>query len=189
MKHKKLIVTILLFTLLCSLVGCGSTRTQLSEEGTISNTDLKITNISENSIRETTGQDSLQIQKIETVPKAADISDDGIVDLTVLSSTMVYSEVYNMMVMPENYVGKTVKIDGAFAVYEGDNRNYYACVIADATACCSQGIEFVWNGEHSYPEDYPELGSEIIVQGIFDTYEEDGYLYCQLIDAEVDSAK
>ena len=29
----------------------------------------------------------------------------GDVDLTVLSSTMVYSEVYNMMVSPDNYKG------------------------------------------------------------------------------------
>ena len=28
------------------------------------------------------------------------------VDLTLLSSTMVYSEVYNMMVDPDSYIGK-----------------------------------------------------------------------------------
>ena len=31
----------------------------------------------------------------------------------MLSSTMVYSEVYNMMVDPESYIGKTVKMDGS----------------------------------------------------------------------------
>lgn len=116
-------------------------------------------------------------------------SGESFVDLTALSSTMVYAEVYNMMVKPSDYIGKTVKMDGTFAVYKGDIRNYYACVIADATACCSQGIEFVWSGEHSYPEDYPELGSEIVVQGVFDVYEEDGYMYCQLIDATLSPAK
>ena len=33
-------------------------------------------------------------------------------DLTVLSSTMVYSEVYNMMNEPEPYEGKMVKMQG-----------------------------------------------------------------------------
>ena len=35
------------------------------------------------------------------------------VDLTVLSSTMVYSEVYNMLLFtPDSYLGKTVKMMG-----------------------------------------------------------------------------
>ena len=115
------------------------------------------------------------------------------VDLTALSSTMVYSEVYNMMVTPENYIGKTVKMNGQFAVSqaldsEGNpdpQRIYFACIIADATACCSQGIEFVLSGEHEYPDDYPQPGSEITVLGTFQTYEEDGYIYCQLSNAEM----
>ena len=40
------------------------------------------------------------------------------VDLTVLSSTMVYSEVYNMVLEAEGYVGKTVKMNGLFAYGE-----------------------------------------------------------------------
>ena len=43
------------------------------------------------------------------------------VDLTTLSSTMVYSEVYNMMYEPDRYVGKRIKMDGQFAVYEDPN--------------------------------------------------------------------
>ncbi len=107
------------------------------------------------------------------------------IDLTTLSSTMVYSEVYGMMMSPEAYVGKTVKMNGAFAVYEGENRNYYACLIADATACCSQGIEFVLDGDYAYPNDYPALGTDITVAGTFDTYYEEDVLYCQLIDAKM----
>ena len=38
------------------------------------------------------------------------------VDRTTLSSTMVYSEVYNMMSEPDGYLGKTVKMDGSFDV-------------------------------------------------------------------------
>lgn len=107
------------------------------------------------------------------------------VDLTQLSSTLVYSEVYNMLSRPDDYIGKTVKMNGSFSVYEDEETGkvYYACYIADATACCSQGIEFTLSGEHVYPDDYPEVGSEIVVQGIFETYEENGYLYCQLKDA------
>ncbi|MBQ4350606.1 MAG: hypothetical protein II768_05065 [Clostridia bacterium] len=108
------------------------------------------------------------------------------VDLTLMSSTMVYSEVYNMMAMPDDYVGKTVRMKGTFAAYPGEDRNYYVCFIADAAACCQQGMEFVLDGEYVYPDDYPAEGTEITVSGVFDTYYEGEYMrYCQLIDARM----
>ena len=112
---------------------------------------------------------------------------DGIdVDLTAMSSTMVYSEVLNMQQTPDEYIGKIVKMKGPFNVSEiGDNR-YFACIIADATACCSTGIEFVWAGDHSYPEDYPKKDQEITVVGTFNTYMEGSSKYMQLKDAEVE---
>jgi hypothetical protein len=105
------------------------------------------------------------------------------VDLTQLSSTMVYSEVFNMTRTPEDYLGKRVRMRGEFAYAEGDGRYYFACIISDATACCDQGIEFVLTEDRKFPEEYPEKGTEITVVGIFDTYMEGSYKYCQLIDA------
>lgn len=100
------------------------------------------------------------------------------VDLTRLSSTMVYSEVSNMCQAPDKYLGKTVKMIGRFAVYPGNDRDYYACVIADATACCSQGIEFVLKDGN-----YPEADEIITVTGRFETYMEGTNMYIQLADA------
>ena len=54
-----------------------------------------------------------------------------------------------------------------------------------ATTSASQGLEFVLAGEHSYPADYPELGTEITVVGTFQTYEENGYMDCHLVNAEI----
>ena len=105
------------------------------------------------------------------------------VDLTKLSATMVYAEVYNMMNDPESYIGKTVRMKGAFDYAEGDGRYYFLCIIADATACCAQGIEFVLRDERKFPDEYPAVGEEITVSGIYDTYYEGMYRYCQLIDA------
>ena len=97
------------------------------------------------------------------------------IDLTTLSSTVVYSEVYNMMLEPDNYIGKKVKMRGTFSA-QVDNetgKTYVACVVADATACCQQGIEFQLADESKkYPEDYPELETEIEVVGDFNTYNE-----------------
>ena len=111
----------------------------------------------------------------------------GVVDLTRLSATMVYAEVFNMMVEPENYVGKTIKMNGLFYVYPDEKKGTYtfACIIMDATACCAQGIEFRLRGEHAYPADYPEPNTNITVQGTFYTYEEDGFTHTLLIDADM----
>lgn len=108
------------------------------------------------------------------------------VDLTVLSSTMVYSEVYNMMTKPSDYIGKTVKMAGPLASYhdEASGKWYYACIIQDATACCSQGIEFELAGKKA-PDGYPADGSDICVIGVFDTYKEGENTYCTLRNAQM----
>ena len=107
------------------------------------------------------------------------------IDMTEMNSTMVYTQVSDMLTTPDDYLGKTVKMTGTFSIYEGDTRNYYACLIADATACCSQGIEFVLDGDFKYPDDYPALGTDITVTGVFDSYYEGENRYIQLIHAQM----
>ena len=174
---KKLFCTLIVVLTLLSLAACGSEK----DKGTAA-TDNQTSNssVSQNQTTEKSAESS------PTTSKPAQSADGIDVDLTKLSSTMVYSEVYNMMVSPDNYTGKTVKMNGAFAYYEDPEtkKQYFACIIADATACCSQGLEFILTGEHTYPNDYPELNSEITVTGTFETYEENGYNYCRLVNAE-----
>lgn len=118
-------------------------------------------------------------------PAAPEKGGDAEVDLTVLSSIMVYSEIWNMMKAPENYIGKTIKMRGQF-VCAGDQeegKRYFGCLVADAAQCCSQGLEFVLAGEHVYPDDYPALNSRITVTGTFETYQVKGIEYCRIVDA------
>ena len=124
-----------------------------------------------------------EIRVDETTVLSEDTAVD--VDLTTISSSMVYSVVYDMVYNPDPYLGKTVKMQGLFTtIYdEENNKRYYACVIQDATACCSQGIEFVLKDERVYPEEYPEIGEEITVIGTFDSYDEGMYRFCTLNDA------
>ena len=108
-------------------------------------------------------------------------------DLTTMSSTMVYSEVFNMVTTPENYIGKTVKMRGTYMYYydEKPDHYYFFCLISDAMACCSQGIEFALTKDYHYPEDYPKPDDEITVVGVFDSYEEEGNTYCILRNARL----
>ena len=117
-------------------------------------------------------------------PEAVDV------DLTQLSSTMVYSEVYAMMREPEQYLGKSIKMRGAFTVFQGTaGQLYFSCLVQDALACCAQGLEFELSDARSYPEEYPAPGSEITVVGTFDTYQEENggntYIYLVLRNASL----
>ena len=109
------------------------------------------------------------------------------IDLTALSSTLIYSEVFNMMMEPLEYVGKTVKMDGVCSIYEDENTGniYYACIVQDATQCCSQGLEFVLDEDQYQKEDYPKAGDEIIIKGTFDTYEENGNQYLTMRNSQL----
>ena len=109
-------------------------------------------------------------------------------DLTKMSATMIYSTIFDMLIMPEDYVDKTIKVKGWFQTYT-DHQNaelYYAVVVPDATACCQQGLEFVWFGEHEYPEDFPELGQDITVTGVYKLIENDGITYNYLEASKVE---
>lgn len=104
------------------------------------------------------------------------------VDLTVLSSTMVYGEVFNMVTKPEDYVGKTIKVNGPYysSYYEESKKYYHYVIVQDATSCCQQGLEFQWNGKHTYPEDYPKEQSKVEMIGVYQSYQELGETYYYL---------
>lgn len=115
------------------------------------------------------------------------------IDLTVMDSDMIYATIYQILSEPESYEGKTIKAKGLYtsSYYEETGQYYHFIVIEDATACCSQGLEFVWeDGTHGL-EEYPEDQAEIIVTGTFETYTEgdDDSLYAHLNHASLQSGQ
>lgn len=188
---KKFLCFILCLGMVGSLIACGDSSTidkaseEVEKEATESETESL--SASEEETEKRTQSSTAENTTPAPTESAQDLSNGDIdVDLTKLSSTMVYSEVNNMMQHPDDYVGKKIKMKGAFSPYETEARNYYSCIIADATACCKQGVEFLWAGEHQYPADYPKSGAEIVVVGIYDLYYEGEDLYFQLKDATLE---
>ena len=115
------------------------------------------------------------VEPVETTATPGKID----LDLTKMSATMIYSTIFDMLIMPEDYVEKNIKLKGWFETYTDpyNGELYYAVVVPDATACCQQGIEFVWPGDHSYPKDFPNPGEDITVTGIYKLIESDGITY------------
>ena len=109
-------------------------------------------------------------------------------DLTKMSATMIYSTIFDMLVMAEDYIEKNIKVTGWFETYTDPQTGelYYAVVVPDATACCQQGLEFVWPGDHKYPEDFPEPGQDITVTGFYKMIETDGVTYTYLEASSVE---
>lgn len=124
--------------------------------------------------------------RIETTTTPAPSKVD--LDLTKMSATMIYSTIFDMLIMPEDYVDKNIKVKGWFETYTDPQTGemYYAVVVPDATACCQQGLEFVWKGNHTYPDDFPKPGQNITVTGIYKMIENDGisYNYLEVINLE-----
>lgn len=109
---------------------------------------------------------------------AAPVSAAAEIDLTKMSSTMVYSYVFNMVNAPNDFIGQRFRIRGNYdEEYWDQTKLTYHIVIADATACCAQGLEFVLTDINAA---YPQVGEEFEISGTFGTYTENGNLYIRI---------
>lgn len=117
------------------------------------------------------------------------VEDSGLdYDLSIMSSDMVYATVYQMMVDPKTYIGKSFKIRGNYySSYSKELDTYYHfCMIKDAAACCAQGIEILWADEKmNRNENCPKEDTMVTVEGVFETYEEGKNTYGRLKDARI----
>ena len=194
---RKILTLSLVVALAFSLTACGETKGQSKMESTNSvedtiNQQIQNEQAPADATTEATTQATTQATaQAPTVD--ADMSDilssshDGIdIDLTTMNSDMVYSTVYQMMANTPEFEGNVVRMEGSYyASYdEGTKQTYFFVIIKDATACCQQGLEFVWgDGSHVYPDEYPSDGSEVIVTGTFESYKDnpdDVYNYVHL---------
>ncbi len=182
MKHTYLIILSILCTLVLILTGCGA-NPATTDDPTVYKPTV--------SAASSAPADAEPKALLNSAASASKLPENVDVDLTTLSSTMVYSEVYNMLTAPDDYIGKVVKMSGMYVVYsnQDDTQYYPAVIISDATACCSQGLEFVLAGDPKFPDDYPETETDVTVVGTFATYDEDGTQYCHLVDAAFETAR
>ena len=187
---KKILACIICLTLAFGVTACGKASDKDS------NGDTKIIPDAKNKQENSKSNTKKEVSKKEVAgdagkgksskSKSKTNSNKIDVDLNNLNANVVYAQVFQMMTEPDKFIGKRIRMSGQFNVYAAQEGNpsgvteYYAIIIADAQACCQQGIEFVWPG-HTYPDGFPEVKSNASVTGIFEVYEENGKKYCRLV--------
>lgn len=179
-------VSLILISLL--LIGCSkkSAITKAQEEQTIPLLANSVIPTKESVIQmpDIPSMDEIKAMHTDYIPS-------GIVDhdLSNMNANMIFAEIFNLVLMPDEYIGRTFRMKGNFAVYvnKTSGNKYFSIIIPDATQCCQQGIDIICLGDMKYPEDFPKIGSEIMVTGQFNSITTDeGLSFNYLVMSEED---
>lgn len=179
-------VSLILISLL--LIGCSknSAITKAQEEQSIPLLANSVIPTKESVIQmpDIPSMDEIKAMHTDYIPS-------GIVDhdLSNMNANMIFAEIFNLVLMPDEFIGRTFRMKGNFAVYvnETSGNKYFSIIIPDATQCCQQGIDIICLGDMKYPEDFPKIGSEIMVTGQFNSITTDeGLSFNYLVMSEED---
>lgn len=106
-------------------------------------------------------------------------------DVIEIKEKMFISQINDVYLNKEDYLGKKIKIEGLFKMEQGYDKSY-CYVLRYGPGCCGYdgnvGFEVSWNKDKEKP--YPDEDSWVEATGELKTYEEDGYaefLYLDLV--------
>jgi hypothetical protein len=130
-------------------------------------------------------REPVALQSVEVSPSVKELPAVDI-DLTRMNANMVYAEVFNMLIEPEFYEGKTVRIRGSLHIPEQlEGAPPYSCIVWDATACCPAGLGFYLADDADIT--MPEEDEIITVVGTYTCTELDGFSTISLINCILES--
>jgi len=105
-------------------------------------------------------------------------------DTVEIKEKMFISQINDIYLNTEDYLGKTIRLEGLFKKEQGYDKTY-CFVIRYGPGCCgfdgNAGFEVAWADGKAKP--YPSVDSWVEATGVLKTYEEDGftqYLYLDL---------
>ncbi|GHV95432.1 hypothetical protein AGMMS50293_17520 [Spirochaetia bacterium] len=102
---------------------------------------------------------------------------------------MFIAQTNDVYLNPEDYIGKTIKLEGLFKAEQyAENTPLYCFVLRYGPGCCGSdgnaGFEVAWNEQRSTAptaaKTYPNIDDWVEAVGVLKTYEEDGYPYLYL---------
>jgi uncharacterized membrane protein YcgQ (UPF0703/DUF1980 family) len=137
------------------------------------------------------------VKKIETASTSIEKSiryealapDQSLVEI---KEKMFAAQVNDVYLNAEDYMGKTIKLEGLFKseLYYGKDEPYCFVIRYGPGGCCGMdanvGFEVAWAKDYAKP--YPVVDSWVEATGVLKTYEEDGYsnyLYLDLSSLNV----
>jgi zinc transport system permease protein len=131
------------------------------------------------------GTSSVQLPAIdENTPFLTKINKDDTSPIEI-KEKMFIAQVNDVYLNPEDYLGRTIKLEGVFTFeqYAG-YENPYCFVIRYGPGCCGNdgnaGFEVAWDTPPGEEKSYPEPNAWVEATGMLTTYEEDGYPYLYL---------
>jgi len=114
-------------------------------------------------------------------------SNDNIIEI---KEKMFISQVQDVYNNAEDYLGKTIKLEGVFKNEKSYDGDQYCFVVRYGPGCCGNdgiiGFEIKWDENNAKP--YPKNDSWVESTGVLKQYEMDGYpdyLYLDLISLNV----
>lgn len=176
---KKAMVVVLSGFVLCGLVGCSDSKkvtTTLNSQGSQKNSTESSNTEAIPEIDDSTMTDTEEtvVSEIESSTEELKLDYENEIDITEKLYVSWINEIYTNF---DNYKGKTVKIEGMYTAQQyADNGPTYYFVYRVGPGCCGNdgsmcGFEF------TYGDKMPKDNDWICVEGILDSYEENGVTY------------
>jgi hypothetical protein len=98
-----------------------------------------------------------------------------------IKEKMFIAQTNDVYLNPEDYLGKTIRLEGLFKQEQGIETDY-CFVIRYGPGCCgydsNAGFEVAWDNPPNAP--YPSVDDWVEAVGVLKSYEEDGYPYLYL---------
>jgi zinc transport system permease protein len=99
-----------------------------------------------------------------------------------IKEKMFIAQTNDVYLNPEDYIGKTIKLEGLFKAEQYiENAPPYCFVLRYGPGCCGSdgnaGFEVAWD---KADKSYPNIDDWVEAVGVLQTYEEDGYPYLYL---------
>lgn len=94
-------------------------------------------------------------------------------DIPRFSSPVAYALLTDILFEnPQNYLGKTIRVQGTYQhqFWDVSGAIHHDVVMQLLADCCPKSIEFILSGAPTFPDDFPEHGTEIEISGVFSRY-------------------
>lgn len=103
------------------------------------------------------------------------------IDLSVCNRGMTYAQMIQVCRTPEEYNGKLFRLKGKFNYSQ--TQELARIIFSDNTGCCEIAMVFIPAQPLIYPDDYPQLYSDIMITARLAAGQEDPDMPCCFTDA------